>query len=238
MSYLLSGIQRLARDRSLWAYVWKPLLHAAWIYLALGVLLWVLVVGAVLRMLPESGLLALVLGLLGGLAAVALWLFLAGMLFVAIAGFVSSLMWEPLAAAILRQSGVQTDGLDPSLPARMGDTIARLALLVFVLLVSAAGVFIAGPVAGWAGAGLLGLLDYTAPACMLRGHLLPAQAVRVLTIRSVPFAASVGLIAFVPLLNLLLLPACVIGGTLLVQDLSPDLNSPGPCAANARLGTR
>lgn len=238
MSYLLSGIQRLARERSLWAYVWKPLLHAAWIYLALGGLIWVLVVGAVLRLLPESGLLAAALGVLGGLAAFALWLLLAGMLFVAIAGFVSSLLWEPLAAAILRQSGEQTDDSGPSLPARMGDTVARLALLVFVLLASAAGTLVAGPAAGWAGASFLGLLDYTAPACMLKGHLLPAQAGRVLTIRSVPFAASVGLIAFVPLLNLLLLPACVIGGTLLVQDLSSNLNSADPEATNARLSTR
>jgi uncharacterized protein involved in cysteine biosynthesis len=78
---------------------------------------------------------------------------------------------------------------------------------------------------GWLGllasavvAGVLGLVEFSAPAYARRGVLYPAQ-LRVLRLRAaLGFGVCTGLVSLLPLIFVLAMPAMVVGGTILCRE--------------------
>ncbi len=222
MRYVALGLRRVIEDRRLWPFVWKPMLWAAAIFAGAivgGFVLFVpLIEGLLSRwdLLPQVG-----FGVGSILYAVAVWVF-GGVLYLSLSGVLSSLLWDRLSMEVERSvrgtASLQSVGCGGTL----WDTVLRGAFSLFI----AVGAFVFGcctfGIAGIVLAGWLGLLDYTASAYIRRGVLFPAQFGRATSLKGWQgFALGSGIITLLPLVNILMLPALVAGGTLLYLDSEP-----------------
>jgi CysZ protein len=198
------------------------MLLALAVYVALGVGLWALVAPWAARQASAYGLAGWLGGAAASLVVTVAWVLLFSTLFVALAGVVAGFMWDPLSAEVERLDGGDPPPVPLRMPALVADSVARLAFAAFVAVTALLMALFIGPFAGWAAAGFLGLLDYSAPAALRRGWTLRRQMGRVLRPASLPFALVVGVVSLIPLVNLLLWPASVAGGTLLVRELSRE----------------
>jgi uncharacterized protein involved in cysteine biosynthesis len=203
-------------------HIFRPLILAFSAYIGLGAIAWMMLAPQAARWASGFG----VSGWLGSLAAslllIVVWVFLFSTLFVALAGVFGGFLWEKLAEEVEELDGGAAPAVKLSGGALATDSIARMFLAVFVGVAALIGALVSGPLApvvGWAAAALLGLLDYTAPASLRRGRILGPQARQILRRSSVGFAAVVGVITLLPIINLLLWPVCVTGGTLLVRKI-------------------
>lgn len=149
----------------------------------------------------------------GGLYAL-VWIVIAGPVFFALAGFTSSLFWDGLSREVERRLGIAPPKRGPGVAAQAFDTIVRLPFTLAIAFFSLVlGGIVAVPVVlvGW-----LSLYDFTAPASVRRGVLFPRQFRQAWRSEgAIGFALGCGLISLFPLINVLLMPALVAGGTAL-----------------------
>ncbi|HTQ11030.1 MAG TPA: hypothetical protein VMI31_13225, partial [Fimbriimonadaceae bacterium] len=99
------------------------------------------------------------------------------------------------------------------------DGVARgsFALAVTLLSLCCGWLFFGVPAVLFAG--FLGLHDYTSAAYLRRGVTFPAQMSPVGKLEGrFSFAIAAGLLTLIPLVNVLMLPCLVAGGTLMVVD--------------------
>lgn len=206
----------------LWSYCWKPLLAALAVYVALGAGVWLLVVPLLIRRLPWGSGAEWLAGILVSLLILALWLLLFSYAFVLLSSLFSSFLWDRLT----EQVEILDGGGAPAVPlprsALILDALKRLALALCVGMLAFGCAFVTGPFAPLLAAALLGLLDFTAPAYLRRGRTLGAQWSRVFRQRSLGFALTAGLLSLLPVVNVLLLPGLVAGGTLLTRRLEAE----------------
>ncbi len=200
----------------------RPLLWSLALYVVVWVVAWIGLSWLVVRWTGAEGSLAILATLVSGALALLAATWVAGYLFVAVLGVVSSFLWD----AICRHVEGST-GHEPLSSIRLvGDGAARLAL---------AGVVTAGVLAwsllsggsflpAFLGAAVLGLLDFTAPAFLSRGVTLVRQVglLPCLSFEAIWLALAVGLLAMVPLLAALLAPVLVVAGTLSVAAIPKE----------------
>ncbi len=216
------GIRLVLSVPRLWSYCWKPLLAALAVYVALGAGVWLLVVPLLIRRLPWGSGAEWLAGILVSLLILALWLLLFSYAFVLLSSLFSSFLWDRLT----EQVEILDGGGAPAVPlprsALILDALKRLALALCVGMLAFGCAFVTGPFAPLLAAALLGLLDFTAPAYLRRGRTLGAQWSRVFRRSSLGFALTAGLLSLLPVVNVLLLPGLVAGGTLLTRRLEAE----------------
>jgi CysZ protein len=215
------GILLVARTPRLWPLCSGPLFAAVAAYVLLGVLGGVLVVP---RLTVWLGAQTPAWAVATGAAALVIWVALFPFLFVLLAGIFSGLIFDRLSDAVERIAGAPGAGAPaaPGMPrgAVLRDSLARLLLNGALGAGALVFSFALGPIPGVLAAAVIGLLDFTSPAYLRRGHTLRAQTARLLgrpDAATVSFAFAAGLLSLIPLLGVFLLPGLVAGGTLLVR---------------------
>jgi len=217
--HAIQGIRLLAANRSLWPWAWRPLAWAACACGLLGILLWMLLVPPLAAWVDGHLGGFWIAGALGSLILVALWVLLFSYAFLMLAGLFSSFLWDGLSQEVERLLGGAPAGPPPGMAAATADSILRAMVAGFAGIAALIGALATGPVLPVIIAAGVGLLDYTAPACLRRGRTLRRQVPFVLRARAVPFAVVAGLASLIPVVNVLMAPALVAGGTLLVREL-------------------
>lgn len=204
-------------NRRFWPFIWRPMAISAAILAAIMLLGYLLIVPWGDRVLAQWGLESWVGGAILRIGYAILWWFLAGIVFAAISGLLSSFLWEHLSFEIEKES-------NPSPPKHRlskGELVTDMLTRGFFAL----GIFFFTcgcfwfPLMGVLLAAWLCLYDYTAAPYLRRGILFPTQARRAFGVRgSATFAIVSGLLTVIPLVNVLLLPALVAGGTLMLAE--------------------
>lgn len=219
-----AGIGLVLRTPRLWPLCVGPLLLALFAYALLGTGIGFFVVPRLAGWLGiergSGGWWAMEIGF------VVLWLFLFSFAFTLLAGIFSGLIWDRLSRAVEAIAAGGTLPADVTLggAAALGDSLQRL-LLNGTLGLVALLLFFLGPLPGLIAAALVGLLDYTAPAYLRRGHTLPAQWRRLMGRpdgATLGFALVAGVLSLIPILGVLLMPGLVAGGTLLARRKEGD----------------
>jgi Uncharacterized protein involved in cysteine biosynthesis len=217
------GIFLVFRTPRLWIYSVGPLLAAFVAYVLLGLGGWFLIAPRLSGRVADLG-----FGQNGAVAtefaAVLLWLLVFPFLFTLLAAGFIGLIFDPLSRAVeVAESGGER-ALVPEVRLPLGrtfaDALSRLALNVLLGVIALVlGIWL-GPLPGVFAAAVIGLLDYTSPAYLRRGHTLGAQWRRLRTrvdADTLLFAAFAGALSLVPFVGLLLAPGLVAGGTLLTR---------------------
>ncbi len=145
------------------------------------------------------------------------WSFIAGPIFFGINGMLSSLLWDKLSLRVEERVFGSAPNGQTSLGRALADSMARLPLTVGVSLLSALLSFTVPWLSAWP-VGWLSLYDFTACAYARRGLYYPAQkraSSRLPKARE--FAICCGILSLIPLVNLICLPGCIAGATILVR---------------------
>ena len=195
---------------------------AALVFVAITVLAYFWITPLAQDWIARAGIDRAYSSILGSIAFFVLWWFISSILYLGIAGILSSFLWERLSIEVERIEGtLPTSEVKVGCGGTFYDTAIRAVVSIFVAL---SALFLGWVCFGLVGillAGWLGLLDYTSCAFARRGILIDRQFKAVLTCRGwKSFVLGAGLIALFPLLNVLLLPGLVAGGTLLVAKSS------------------
>jgi uncharacterized protein involved in cysteine biosynthesis len=217
MFAILKGMHNVFGERRLRPYVWGPMLVAGIVFLAITVLAYIWLAPWAQDLIGRIPVLSSLSGLLGGLAFLIFWWLISSILYLAIAGILSSFLWERLSREVEIMEGTL-----PEPEAKVGcggmvyDTIIRggvsLVVAVFTLLL---GWLFFGAV-GVVMAGWLGLLDYTSCAFARRSVLIDRQFGAIYECKGwMSFLLGAGVISLFPFLNVLFLPVLVAGGTVL-----------------------
>lgn len=228
MKHFTDGFRLIVKDRSLWPFIWRPLLWTAGVFLLIVLLGWFLIVPWVTHRIEDWGW-AESIGWLGGsVIYIAIWFFLSGPVFLALAGLLSSILWEDLGAAVEAREFGSAATYQLTKTEWVADTIFRgifsvviagLTLIIGWTCVGVTGVFLAA----W-----LGLLDYSSGAFIRRGTIFPTQNVKAWSCPGwFSFSIVAGLATLIPVVNVLLFPALVAGGTLLCARRFPPTASEG-----------
>lgn len=222
MFYLLKGIRYVFTERRLRPFVWGPMAIAAVVFVAITVLAYVWITPLAQDWIARAGIDRAYSSLLGNVVFFVLWWFISSMLYLAIAGILSSFLWEKLSIEIERMEGTL-----PSPEVKVGcggvfyDTAIRAVISVIVALSALFLGWVCFGVVGLLLAGWLGLMDYTSSAFARRGVLIDRQFGAVFACPGwKSFLLGAGVIALFPFINVLLLPGLVAGGTLLVAKTS------------------
>lgn len=212
----------ILRNRQLWPYIVRPMLWTAGIFFALVIGGYFLIVPWLARVTENWGVGA-VTGWLGGSALFVLALFfLGGIVFLAIAGILSSLLWDKLSIEVEELEFGQAASHKQSNSEWIFDTVCRTIFSIFIAVLSL--------VIGWTCLGAtavvlaawLGLLDYSASAFLRRRVIYPVQNFSVWQCPGwISFSLVAGLISLLPLVNVILFPALVAGGTLMTARRFP-----------------
>lgn len=227
MRYVMQGASLVFGRNRLWPFVWKPMLVGGLIYFLMVAIGFATVPNLFVNLMRQTGLDqilpgddALVARTIGAIAyGVVLW-FASGVLFLTFTTIASAFLWEKLSIEVERERGV----LDPVTFKHSVATVVLDGGLRFVL---ALAITILGILVGWACFGIIGILmagwvamhDYTCPAMMRRGKPLWKQMPLMPRQKGwFGFQVSCGLVTIVPLLNVLMLPAMVAGGTIMVSE--------------------
>ena len=195
---------------------------AAIVFVAITVLAYVWLTPIVQSWIESIGVHRAYSPLLGNIAFIVLWWFASSILYLAIAGILSSFLWERLSLEIERmESTLPVPEVKVGCGGTLYDTTIR-AFMSFLVVLSA--LFLGWVCFGIVGvllAGWLGLMDYTSCAFARRGVLIDRQFSAVFKCPGwKSFLLGAGVIALFPFLNVLLLPGLVAGGTLLVGKSS------------------
>lgn len=217
MRELLKGIGYVFGERKLRPYVWGPMLIAGAVYVLITILAYVWLAPLVERWIAGIPILGTVSGWAGPLAFVIFWWLVSSILYLGIAGILSSFLWERLSREVEILEGTLPS---PESKIGCGATFYDTALRGIVSVVIAVAAILLGwlffGVVGVVLAGWLGLLDYTSNAFARRGILIDRQF---RSVRKLPgwtgFLIAAGVVALFPFLNVLMLPALVAGGTIL-----------------------
>jgi len=216
--HLLKGIRYVFSERKLRPYVWGPMAIAGIVFLAITVLAYVWITPIAQGWIGRVGIDRAYSSILGSVAFFVLWWFISSMLYLAIAGILSSFLWERLSVEVERMEGTMPV---PEVKVGCGgmfyDTAIRAVISVVVALSALFLGWVCFGIVGILLAGWLGLMDYTSCAFARRGILIDRQFKAALACPGwKTFLIGAGVIALFPFLNVLLLPGLVAGGTLLV----------------------
>ncbi len=219
VKHLLAGMQLIRTQRQLWPFVWKPLLASIAAYFVILIGGWFLIVPKLSHWL-EQWILGIVAQTIGNVLYALIWIFFSGPIFVGIMGAFSGFLWEKLAVEVEKIHLGEVRSSDPDRNKAILDSIARLGLALFL----AVGILFMGSfcfgIVGLVLAGWQGTIEFTGPAFARRGVFLGGQTTRIWKSRSTPgFLVGAGVISLVPLLNALLFPCMVAGGTLLCLEI-------------------
>lgn len=222
MSHLINGIRYSLTERRLRPYVWGPMTIAAIVFLVITVLAYVWITPFAQDWIARAGIGRAYSSILGNIAFFVLWWLISSMLYLGIAGILSSFLWERLSLEIER---IEDTLPNPQVNVGCGGTFYDTAIRAVISVgVALSALFLGWVCFGLAGillAGWLGLMDYTSCAFARRGVLIDRQFRAVLTCPGwKSFLIGAGVIALFPFFNVLLLPGLVAGGTLLVAKSS------------------
>jgi uncharacterized protein involved in cysteine biosynthesis len=155
--------------------------------------------------------------IIGGIAVFLLWLVAANFFIIAITSLFSGLLWGRLSQTAEKEIfGDAPDTRLGCLP-QVKDTLLRL-IQAFVFVVAVILFAWLGPIAGAVASGILGVIEFSAPAYARRGFLYPAQ-LRVWKLPSAyGFGLGAGLLSLLPFAFVLTMPALVVGGTIMCRE--------------------
>ena len=219
MGYIGEGIKLVFGDRRYWRYIAVPLAWSTAIFLAVIVLGYIALVpwfqGVIdARLGPNSA----ASGPASALVSVfyfVLWFFIAGFVFLTITSITSSFLWDDLSQKVEQQiTGSSAPKSTLKIPRIAVDSISRgmFAIIMAILSLFCGWVLpIVGPVliAGW-----IGILDYTSPTFLRYNRTIGQQWSVATRMKGwFGFQIGAGLLSLIPLLNVILLPALVAGGT-------------------------
>jgi uncharacterized protein involved in cysteine biosynthesis len=219
MRYVLAGLGMVFSKRRLWPYVWGPMVAGAAVWAGIVVLGWLFVVPALSRWIDSWGLGGIWGALLANAVYAASWVLLSGVVYLSLVGVLSSILWDRLSAEIERELGREAVAERLGCGAIAADAVYRAlfscAIAAACLIVGLCTLGLGSVVlAGW-----LGLYDYTAPSFLRRGATFPRQFSEAFECRGwAGFVLLSGLLTLLPLVNALMLPALVAGGTMLVVE--------------------
>lgn len=214
MRFIVRGLRLVSSDRRLWPYIWKPMAAAGVIYVAILAIAYRLIVPAIEGVLRDRGLPEF-------FAAIGFWLlafFVSAMLYIGIAGVLSSLLWDKLSLEVERSVYGDAPVHDIGCAGNATDALGRgafaIALTILSLIFGCLLPLLAVPIVG-----LLGLYDYTANAFLRRQVAFISQLREAHRCEGAfGFLLVAGVLTLFPILNLLMLPAMVAGGTLMVAE--------------------
>ena len=197
--------------------LWKPWLTSAGVFAAVFLAGFWLVLPLAGNVAERIGTASWVGNWVGGLLYLVIWVFASSAIYLAIVGLMSSLLWDTLSYEIESRIG-PTPKTTAGCGLQIGDTLARLPFSVFIAcLVLFLGWTCFG-VVGIVAAGLLGLFDFTACSFLRRGHAFWGQWILVWRAQGWgSFVILCGIASLLPVVNVLLLPVFVAGGTLLAR---------------------
>lgn len=230
MEHVLEAIRLIGRHPRLWRYIVQPLLVSALVFVLVVVAGYFLIVPPVGRLLTGWGLPANASSAVGFLAYVGVWFFIAGIVFIAIASFFSSILWDRLSIEVEELVVGSAIQRSPSNSVVLMDSAKRLllTLCMAILALCATVVPVVGPALV---AGFIGTLDYTANAYIRRNILLGGQRKLVFRVPGwTGFYLVAGIITLLPLVNLLMLPVMVTAGTIMVARAEAKAISPARSA--------
>lgn len=217
MVFVARGIGLVFGQRRYWPFVWRPMLASGAVFLGIFAIGYWLAVPFMAGQLERVGLSERITGGTALLAYGLLWWFLSGVVFVSMAGLLSSVLWDRLSYEVERS-------IDPNPPKEQTnwsewliDALPRAGFAALIFCGSL-GCFWLLPVsvalASW-----LCLYDYTASPYLRRGIPFHKQFGLAIRCKGWPtFALTCGLLTLLPLVNVLLLPGLVAGGTLMVAE--------------------
>jgi uncharacterized protein involved in cysteine biosynthesis len=220
MEYILRGAKMVFTDRRLRRYLTKPLLWTILIYFVISFSASTLAARPItalldrLQFIPE--------GWTPWIARIVFfiaWSFIGGPIFFGLNGTLSSILWDELSLHAEEDAFGSAPRGKTTFTVALSDTLRRLPLTLAVAVLSFfLGIFGIGWASIWP-VGWLSLYDFTAAAYARRGVYYPQQkhaAKR--SKKGFMFAMGCGLVSLFPLINLILLPGCIVGATLLVRD--------------------
>lgn len=227
MRFILDGTALILRTPRLWRFIVQPLLAGALAFV-------VVAAGAYWLIVPwleaRINSVASVHGILGGVVALAttglyivLVILTSGFLYLTLASFFSASLWEKLSFEIeLMQTGNRIETKLP-VPVIVKDSVARGLFAVGLTLVSLCCGWTFFGIPAILFAGYMGLHDYTSSAYLRRGVTFPAQMAEVRQLKGrFSFLLAGGLLTLIPVINVIMLPCLVAGGTLMVVgDVAP-----------------
>ena len=222
---LFQGLMLILRTPALWRYCVRPWLYAIAAYVVLGVLLWSLLAPRVEQLLERFAAPGAILHWAAGALVVLVWVLASSYVFLFLGGIFASFLWDPLSKQVEELDGGSPGDSPLTFGQMTNDTIVRSVVAAVLAIAGLIGSLIFTPIFGWVLASFLALCDYTSPACLRRGWTLGPQVKRMLNGRGVMFGALTGLVGLLPVLNLLLWPAAIAGGTLLVRRLDVPVTS-------------
>ena len=231
MGYIAEGFRMVFLDRRYWRYVLVPWLWSTLIFFAVVIVGYFALVpwlqGVVESKLGgDSGVTGFAKSLIS-LTYILIWLFLAGFVFITITSLTSGFLWDELSQRIEEQITGQSAPKSTLPNSRIiVDSLSRgifsIAMAILSLFCGWILPFI-GPVliAGW-----VGILDYTSPAFLRYNKTVGNQWPVAMKMKGwFGFQIASGLLSLLPLVNVLLLPALVAGGTAMAvrsRVLSPS----------------
>lgn len=220
MEFILKGTKMVFGDRRLRRYLVRPLLWTFLIYLVISFTASSLAAGPITNLLDR---LAFIppdwTPWIARIVFFIAWSFIGGPIFFGLNGMLSSILWEELSLHAEEDAYGSAPHHKTTFSVAWSDTFRRLPLTIAVSVLSFfLGIFGIGWASAWP-VGWLCLYDFTAAAYARRGVYYPEQKFRSKNLKKrFSFALSCGLVSLFPLINLILLPGCVVGATLLVRD--------------------
>ncbi len=217
VQFIVQGLALVFGQQRFRPFIWRPMLISGVVFLAIVMIGYWLIVPMGDRFLVSRGLDSWIGGTLIRVGYAVIWWFLAGVVFASIAGLLSSFLWDNLSLEVERS--VRPDPPHQKLGAGdlVVDTASRGVFALFIFGFTCACFWL--PPAGILLAAWLCLYDYTASAYLRRGTLFPAQFRKAFGVRgSATFALVSGLLTIVPIVNVLMLPGLVAGGTLMLAE--------------------
>ncbi|MEQ1823879.1 MAG: EI24 domain-containing protein [Fimbriimonadaceae bacterium] len=218
MEYLVSGIRMTLTQRDLRAFIIRPLLWGILIYAFVAVSANFALAGPLQDFIHRMGVPDKWSFWVARIAFFIAWSFIAGPIFFGINGMLSSVLWDKLSLRVEQQVFGGAPDSKTTLGRSLLDSLARLPLTIGVAILSAILGFTplawltAWPV-GW-----LSLYDFTACAYARRGLYYPSQKAASSRLpKAREFAICCGILSLIPLLNLICLPGCIAGATILVR---------------------
>lgn len=216
MGPLLRGFAYISRKPKLWSYAWGPVIATVLLYVGLLVVLQVSLKPVIDRIAPDSGVFSS-LPIIGSIAVFLLWLVAANFVVIAISSLFSGLLWGKLSLTVEQDMyGDAPDVRLGCLPQAKEFFWRLLQSVVAVLAVILFGWF--GLVAGAVIVGVLGVIEFSAPAYARRGVLYPAQLRVTRLPAALGFGVGAGLLSLLPFVFVLAMPALVVGGTILCRE--------------------
>ncbi|MFQ3586245.1 MAG: hypothetical protein SNJ76_01090 [Fimbriimonadaceae bacterium] len=219
MRHIVEGARLVFSDSRLRPFVWRPMVVAGVLYLLVLVVLLVVAVPSAGALAERLGAARVVGQALGGALAVVGWILAAGVLYLGLAGMASAVSWDRLSAEVeLRASG-SVAGRTPGFGRVLFDAGLRLPFTLTVVVLTVLLGWACFGVVGIFLAGVLGLGDYTSCAFARRGIFFPGQLGSAFRLKGAPsFLLGAGVLTLIPFVNVVMLPALVAGGTLLVLE--------------------